>query len=217
MAHESTSDYILRLEKENFELQAKIAGLEEQNDKLDEERRKLLSQLPQDMQNCTIVFEECPRGHGSLRATNWVKHPCPRCELIDVRAAKWPISSIDERVGDLTGRMQKIEQTMSLLRQLLDAARLTSKPTPTNIPPEPKAATPLATDPATTGVLILDQERDPVQGTPAEPTGVNVGNGPYPDNLYEPVKECVCYTDVNGNITARRQVCPIHGSQERKG
>lgn len=40
-----------------------------------------MSQLPEGMEHCTILFEECPKGHGHLRATNWIKHPCDVCEI----------------------------------------------------------------------------------------------------------------------------------------
>jgi hypothetical protein len=41
----------------------------------------LHSQLPDEMQHCTIRFLECERGHGRLTATNWVPHPCSTCEI----------------------------------------------------------------------------------------------------------------------------------------
>lgn len=44
------------------------------------ERDRLLKQLPDGMKDCTIVFKECPKGHGWLTATNWVQHECPTCE-----------------------------------------------------------------------------------------------------------------------------------------
>lgn len=43
-------------------------------------------QLPDGMKHCTIVFEECPKGHGHLRGTNWIKHPCVICERNSARA-----------------------------------------------------------------------------------------------------------------------------------
>lgn len=44
------------------------------------EVENLKKQLPDGMENCTIVFEECEKGHGNLRATNWVKHKCVQCQ-----------------------------------------------------------------------------------------------------------------------------------------
>lgn len=38
------------------------------------------AQLPEGMQNCTILFKECERGHGYLQPDNWVDHGCPTCE-----------------------------------------------------------------------------------------------------------------------------------------
>lgn len=46
----------------------------------------LRKQLPKEMQDCTIVFEECEKGHGHLRGTNWIKHPCQQCEVEALRA-----------------------------------------------------------------------------------------------------------------------------------
>lgn len=40
----------------------------------------LRSQLPAEMQDCTIIFKECAKGHGWLTATNWVQHDCQICE-----------------------------------------------------------------------------------------------------------------------------------------
>ena len=51
----------------------------------EKERDTLRSQLPDDMQNCTIVLERCDVGHGQLTATNWVKHPCPYCKIDTLR------------------------------------------------------------------------------------------------------------------------------------
>jgi hypothetical protein len=42
---------------------------------------KLYSQLPEGMKHCTILFKECPVGHGWLTATNWVDHGCPTCTI----------------------------------------------------------------------------------------------------------------------------------------
>ena len=51
----------------------------------EKERDTLRSQLPDDMQNCTIVLERCDVGHGQLTATNWVKHPCTYCKIDTLR------------------------------------------------------------------------------------------------------------------------------------
>lgn len=42
-------------------------------------------QLPEGMQNCTILFKECEKGHGWLTATNWVPFDCPTCERDKLR------------------------------------------------------------------------------------------------------------------------------------
>lgn len=46
----------------------------------EEKIKKMESQLPGGMRDCTIVFEECPVGHGHLRGTNWIKHECQFCK-----------------------------------------------------------------------------------------------------------------------------------------
>lgn len=38
------------------------------------------AQLPKEMPDCTIVFKECPLGHGRLTATNWIDRGCVICE-----------------------------------------------------------------------------------------------------------------------------------------
>ena len=48
--------------------------------KLCAENERLKSQLPEGMEHCTILFKECPKGHGRLTATNWVQHDCMICE-----------------------------------------------------------------------------------------------------------------------------------------
>ena len=54
--------------------------LAQEAEQLRKERDELAAQLPEGMKHCTIVFEECPVGHGHLRGTNWVKHDyCPIC------------------------------------------------------------------------------------------------------------------------------------------
>ena len=41
----------------------------------------LEAQLPQSMQDCTILFKQCERGHGWLTAANWLQHPCGTCRI----------------------------------------------------------------------------------------------------------------------------------------
>lgn len=55
--------------------------------KLEAELERVRSQLPQEMQNCTITFMECSEGHGRLIANNWIDHGCQQCELERARKA----------------------------------------------------------------------------------------------------------------------------------
>ena len=47
---------------------------------------ELEAQLPDEMKNCTIVFKECEKGHGTLTATNWVQHECATCKIAELEA-----------------------------------------------------------------------------------------------------------------------------------
>ena len=49
---------------------------------------RLKRQLPEEMQDCTIVYKECQVGHGRLTATNWIDHGCLHCELDRLRAVE---------------------------------------------------------------------------------------------------------------------------------
>lgn len=43
---------------------------------------ELEKQLPDGMKDCTIIFKQCPHGHGWLTAKNWVGNEhCPKCTL----------------------------------------------------------------------------------------------------------------------------------------
>jgi len=48
---------------------------------LEERVKDLEGQLPEGMQNCTILFKECDLGHLWLTATNWIQHGCQQCKI----------------------------------------------------------------------------------------------------------------------------------------
>ncbi len=52
---------------------------------LEAEVARLKAQLPEGMEDCSIQFKECEKGHGRLMATNWVEHGCPWCEIAQLR------------------------------------------------------------------------------------------------------------------------------------
>lgn len=57
--------------------------IEEQKDHIRQLQATLAAreaQLPKEMPDCTIVFKECPLGHGRLTATNWIDRGCVICE-----------------------------------------------------------------------------------------------------------------------------------------
>ena len=43
------------------------------------------AQLPEGMEDCTIVYKKCSKGHGRLTATNWIDHGCQTCVINDLR------------------------------------------------------------------------------------------------------------------------------------
>jgi hypothetical protein len=45
------------------------------------EIERLESQLPDGMKDCTILYLECPKGHGRLTGANWVQRECHWCEI----------------------------------------------------------------------------------------------------------------------------------------
>jgi hypothetical protein len=46
-----------------------------------DEIERLRSALPEGMEHCKIIFEECEAGHGRLRGDNWLKKECPWCKI----------------------------------------------------------------------------------------------------------------------------------------
>jgi len=65
---------------------------------LEERVKELESQLPEGMQECTILFKECILGHGVLTATNWVQHGCQQCKIEKLEADK---SDLRKMISDL--------------------------------------------------------------------------------------------------------------------
>ena len=62
------------------------------------EIEKLRAQLPVEMQESTILFLECEKGHGRLTATNWVDHGCKFCEIETLKVEKLAEA---ERIWDI--------------------------------------------------------------------------------------------------------------------
>ena len=49
------------------------------------QRDEALNRLPDGMKHCTIVFKQCPQGHGRLTTTNWIQYDCDWCEIEKLR------------------------------------------------------------------------------------------------------------------------------------
>ena len=66
---------------------------------------ELEAQLPDEMKNCTIVFKECAKGHGTLTATNWVQYECATCK----------IAELQDSFEDAVTRAEKAENSIAEL------------------------------------------------------------------------------------------------------
>lgn len=76
---------------------------------------KINAQLPEEMQDCTVRFVECPEGHGRLIATNWVDHGCPSCTIKALRKKLDTLSSdptLPNTKGDPSGSLVEIKLTI---------------------------------------------------------------------------------------------------------
>lgn len=112
-------------------LLADVAALTAERDRLAGELAETRDQLPEGMKNCTIVFNECEKGHGRLTATNWVDNGCPTCAkdfvrdefdktLEDVRETHLGELSIrDGRVRALTADLAAARETIAEMAALL--------------------------------------------------------------------------------------------------
>lgn len=58
-----------------------------ENAELKAQNERLLSQLPEGMKDCTILFKQCEKGHGEFTAVNWQDHACPYCQIDRLNAA----------------------------------------------------------------------------------------------------------------------------------
>lgn len=106
---ERTREQLRRAVARESELQANLA--------------KVRAQLPAEMQNCTIVFEECEAGHSHLRGTNWLKHPCALCENKRLRD-QLVLSSPSVQEGELTKLQTQLTNSRS---EALGLARVVSE------------------------------------------------------------------------------------------
>ena len=85
-----------------------------------DEIMRLRQQLPENMQDCTIVFKECSLGHGPLTATNWVQHECQTCLIESLRKQLAEIKSLQEEVRYLKcGIAEELEQKIITLEAKL--------------------------------------------------------------------------------------------------
>jgi len=82
--------------------------LTEQLKQRDATNKEQAEKLPEGMKDCTIIFKECPVGHGTLTAKNWVQHGCLVCENKEKadriaeleRGLRWLINSCERYSSD---------------------------------------------------------------------------------------------------------------------
>lgn len=75
-----------------------LASVTAERDALQLQVRELLAQLPEEMKHCSILYEECPVGHGHLRGGNWEKHECFIC---DAQASKHKLAEAELEIARL--------------------------------------------------------------------------------------------------------------------
>jgi len=99
-----------------------IVERDERIAELTAENKRLSSQLPEGMQDCTIVFLECDKGHGRLTATNWIDCGCQTCEIDELEAdnamSEKMMNAALDTVKELTAENERLRDA---LEELLDA------------------------------------------------------------------------------------------------
>lgn len=95
------------INREALDLRSEIVSFEGEDYVPLHEYERLLGQLPESMQRCTIRFVECEKGHGRLTADNWVDNGCPKCKLDEARG-KLRVGDVFETIdpshwGDIVG------------------------------------------------------------------------------------------------------------------
>ena len=90
------------------------------------ERDRLRKQLPEGMEECTIQFKECPKGHGWLTAANWVQHDCPTCERDSLRRDVNTLNELVRLTGtgqgaidEAAANIEELDTLRGLLREAL--------------------------------------------------------------------------------------------------
>ena len=98
-----------------------IAALGHMIDEQQEEIERLKKQLPDGMQGCTIVFEECSVGHGSLRGTNWIKNECPHCKIETLETAlAMATHDVNKYIDRLEKKESEVDYQVSWVKDLAD-------------------------------------------------------------------------------------------------
>ncbi|MBF0260261.1 MAG: hypothetical protein HQL97_00315 [Magnetococcales bacterium] len=124
---DSHNDQVAELQRQLAEARAARRHAQSVSSELVKEKRELeaqlaqrFDQLPEGMEECTILFKECEKGHGRLTATNWLDHGCQTCAIASIQAAE-TVESVtlwaNQSFGHATIRAQ-VERAMSEVSEL---------------------------------------------------------------------------------------------------
>ena len=84
------------------------------------EIERLKAQLPESMQECTIVFEKCEVGHGHLRGTNWIKHDCQQCKIDQLQAEIERYKGIEQQRDEFASRYYTLRMAVKNYVDILE-------------------------------------------------------------------------------------------------
>lgn len=94
----ATNEEFARVTADRNTALTKLAQAIGERDAVQLQFNELLAQLPEGMKHCTILYEECPVGHGHLRGGNWEKHECFIC---DAQASKHKLAEAELEIARL--------------------------------------------------------------------------------------------------------------------
>lgn len=92
-------------------LRSRLAAVEKEN-------AKLRSQLPSQMQDCSIRFSECGVGHGWLTAENWIQRDCPTCREHALRSER---DELRVRIANINAEAERRVDAVVAEREALRA------------------------------------------------------------------------------------------------
>ena len=105
--------YIAELETRLADLERQRAVWQEHFDHMAMQIADLERQLPEGMKHCTIQFLECEKGHGRLKADNWIDNGCHWCQIAEARNAALEEAA---KVADEWGNLSQADAIRALAK-----------------------------------------------------------------------------------------------------